>query len=194
MRMRETVIGILLLAAVCLATGVVAQTKGEQPVRVFIKTTEPHSYAVIKHKGPFTDLPAVLTRLTAEVTAGNYQVCGAPTAMFITPPENTAPKDLIWQVMIPVVNPSVMGNIEFDKLGFQFGDALTVAYIYHIGPYEKVNDTYKVLFDHAKRNQYVIKGYPLEVYWSDPNKTPKEKLVTEVQVPIEEKKIPGIVR
>jgi effector-binding domain-containing protein len=63
-----------------------------------------------------------------------------------------------------------------------------------VGPYEKINDTYKVLFDHAKRNQYVIKGYPHEVYWSDPGKTPKEKLVTEVQIPIEEKKVPGIVR
>jgi effector-binding domain-containing protein len=194
MRKRGIVVLALLIAMVCAAAGVLAETKNEQPVRVFIKTTEPRSVAVIKHKGPFTDLPTLMTKLMTEVESGGHMVCGAPMAMFVTPPETTAPKDLIWQVMVPVVNPAVMGKIEFDKLGFQFQDAITVTYIYHVGPYEKVNDTYKVLFDHAKRNQYVIKGYPLEVYWSDPARISKEKLVTEVQVPIEEKKIPGIVR
>lgn len=194
MRMREIAVLVLLLAVVCAATTVLAEGKVEQPVRIYIKTTEPHSYAIIKHKGPFTDLPTLLAKLMTEMNGGSYQVCGAPAAMFITPPENTAPKDLIWQVMIPVVNPGVMGQVEFDKLAFQYGDPITVAYIYHFGPYEKINDTYKAIFDHAKRNQYVIRGFPHEVYWSDPATTPKEKLVTEIQIPIEQKKVPGVVR
>lgn len=194
MRMREFAVLALLLGVVCIAAGALAETAAEQPVRIYIKTTEPHSYAIIKHKGPFADLQTVMAKLMAEVGGGNYHVCGAPAAMFITPPENTAPKDLVWQVMIPIVNPGVMGQVEFDKLAFQYGDPITVAYIYHIGPYEKINDTYKVIFDHAKRNQYEIRGFPHEVYWNDPAKTPKERLVTEVQIPIEQKKVPGIVR
>ena len=52
----------------------------------------------------------------------------------------------------------------------------------------------KILFDWAKRNGYNIQGFPVEVYWSDQVKTPKEKLVTEIWIPIEEKKTPNMVR
>jgi effector-binding domain-containing protein len=66
-----------------------------------------------------------------------------------------------------------------------------VAYTYHIGPYENVAETYDLLFGWAARNQYKIVGPPVEVYWGDPEQTPREKLVTEIWLPVEEKKIPG---
>lgn len=188
MRSKGVAVVAVLLAAAMLATAVPAQTQNEPKVKVYIKKTEPHSVATMRHKGPFADLPGVMTALAGEVDKGGYLQAGPVMAMFITPPENTAPKDLEWQVMIPVTEPGPLGKAQFDKMSFQYLDPLTVASTYHIGSYDTVSEAYKTLFDWAKLNRYPIKGFPMEIYWSDPAKVPKDKLVTEVWLPIEERK------
>jgi len=193
MRNRGTAVVAVLLAAALLATAVLAQTKDEPTVRVYIKKTESHNVATMKHRGPFTDIPTVIAALVSDVDKGGYLPAGPVMAMFITPPENTPPKDLEWQVMIPIARPGALGPAQFDKLSFQYLDPMTVATTYHIGSYDTVNAAYKTLFDWAKVNKYPIKGYPMEIYWSDPAKVPKDKLVTEVWLPIEERK-PTAVR
>jgi len=170
------------------------EPKINTPSRVYIKDTEPHSVAIMPHQGPYTDLSAVITKLMGEVARGGYSQAGPIMAMFISNPETTKPSDLKWQVMIPVAYPGQMGQVVNDKMGFQFMDRMHVAYIYHIGPYEKIADTYKILFDWAKTNDYKIESFPLEIYWSDPAKTPSDKQVTEIWVPIEEKTSPGLLK
>jgi effector-binding domain-containing protein len=184
----------LVLAIACIVANAYAEQKIDTPTRVYMKKTEPHSVAIMAHKGPFTDMSAVTTKLVGELDKGGYSQAGPIMAMFLNSPENTPQKDLKWQVMIPVAYPGPMGMPDNDKLGFTYSDSYYVAYIYHIGPYEKVNDSYQILFDWAKRANYKILGNPVEIYWSDPSKTPKEKTVTEIWIPIEEKKTPGLMK
>jgi effector-binding domain-containing protein len=189
--MRESrAFGLWLAVAVVLAVtcAYAVPPKIDTPTRVYIKDTEPHSMAVMPHQGPYTDLATVITKLVGELDRGGYSQAGPIMAMFINPPETTPAKDLKWQVMIPVAYPGPIGQIANDKLGFQVMEPMHVAYIYHIGPYAKIGDTYKILFDWAKTNQYKIEAYPIETYWSDPAKTPADKQVTEVWIPIPEKK------
>ena len=188
MRNRSVLILAVVLAAAVFATAVLAQTGSTPAVKVYIKKTEPHTVAVIKHKGPFTEVPTVMASLMGEIDKGGYLSAGPVMAMFITPPENTPAKDLQWQVMIPVVAPGPLGQPQFDKLGFQYLDPATVAFTFHVGSFDTVNEAYKTIFAWAKTNNYTIRGYPMEIYWSDPAKVPKDKLVTEVMVPIEEKR------
>jgi AraC family transcriptional regulator len=179
----------VLVAVICFATCAIAETPGNPTAAVRVKKTEPRTVATMRHKGPFTDLSTVIAKLMAEIQKGGYLTAGPVMCLFYNSPENTAQKDLDWQVMIPVINPGPLGKPPYDQLGFQFSDATNVAYIYHVGPYDKINDTYRVLFDWAKRNGYTIKGFPVETYWSDPNTTPKEKLVTEVYTLVDERRV-----
>jgi DNA gyrase inhibitor GyrI len=189
MRKSRTLALCFAAAAVLAASAAFAiEPKIDTPTRVYLKDTEPHSVAVMPHQGPYTDLPTVITKLVAEVDRGGYSPAGPIMAMFVSNPETTPAKDLKWQVMIPVAYPGPIGQIANDKMGFQRLDPMHVAFIYHIGPYEKINDTYKILFNWASTNQYKIESYPLEVYWSDPAKTPKDKQVTEIWIPIQERK------
>ncbi|MFZ1946309.1 MAG: GyrI-like domain-containing protein [bacterium] len=187
-------VAVLLVAVLAVAAASQAQTKDEGIAKVLIKKTEPRTVAVWKHKGPYTDMAAVVTKLTGELDKGGHAMAGPVMCMFLTNIETTPAQDLLWQVMIPVVNPGVFGKVEPDKMGFQYSDAMSVAFTFHVGPYETLNESYKTLFDWAKRNQYKVQGFPIEVYWNDPNRTPKEKLVTEIWMPVEEKRVPGIVR
>jgi AraC family transcriptional regulator len=194
MRNARLAVAIFLVAVLAVAAMAQAETKGEGGPKVLIKKTEPRSVAVWKHKGPYTDMATVITKLTGELNSSGHAMAGPVMCMFLSNVETTPAQDLLWQVMIPVVNPGMFGKAELDRMGFQYSDAMPVAYTFHIGPYETVNESYKTLFDWAKRNQYKVQGFPIEVYWNDPNKTPKEKLVTEIWMPIEEKKVPGVVR
>jgi effector-binding domain-containing protein len=194
MRSARLTVVVVLAAVLAVAASSYAQTKGDLSSKVMIKKTEPHTMAVLKHKGPYTDLGTVTARLMSEVDKGGHAAAGTVMCMFLNNIETTPAQDLVWQVMVPVVNPGVLGKADLDKVGFQYSDAMFVAYTFHVGPYETINGSYKELFDWAKRNQYKVQGFPIEVYWADPNKTPKEKLVTEIWMPVEEKKVPGIVR
>jgi effector-binding domain-containing protein len=192
--MKKSSVCVLCIAAVVIlvaAWAYAAEPKVETPTRVYIKDTEPHSVAIMPHQGPYTDVPTVITKLAGELGRGGYSQAGPIMAMFVSNPETTPQKDLKWNIMIPVAYPGQMGQPVNDKMGFKFMDKMHVAYIYHIGPYEKIGETYKILFTWAAANSYKIESFPLEIYWSDPAKTPSDKQVTEIWIPIEEKTTPG---
>lgn len=56
--------------------------------------------------------------------------------------------------------------------------------VMHIGPYDTVGDTYRVLKQHAEDNGLSIKGMGHEVYISDPRRTAPEKLKTIVRMQV----------
>jgi effector-binding domain-containing protein len=171
------------------ASGQEADEKDEvTPAKVHLKRTEPRTMATLKHQGPFSDIPQMMSNLTSEIDEGDRYAAGPPMVAYFNSPDQVPENELIWQVMIPVVNPGQFRQIEMDKLGFSYMNAALVAYAYHIGSYETVGETYGLLFAWASRNDYEIAGPPMEIYWSDPEDTPEERLVTELWLPVKEKK------
>jgi effector-binding domain-containing protein len=148
----------------------------------------------MSHKGSFDAVPNVITSLTKAMANDTRLLAGPIMIIYYSDPQEVAEKDLLWEVWIPVANPGTFGKAGLNKMSFKYLDAMFVAYTYHIGPFETAGKTYEMLFDWAARNQYEVVGPPLEVYWSDPAVTAAEKLVTEIWLPVEEKKIPGIVK
>lgn len=161
------------------------------PMRVHLKRTEPRTIATMKHTGSFNALPRVIDDLIGKITDGDHLVAGPVMVVYYSDPRQVPEAELLWEVWIPVARPGPFGSAENDRIAFKYLDAMFVAYTYHIGPYESVAEGYEVLFGWAVRNQYKTVGPPVEVYWSDPEQTPPEKLVTEIWLPVEEKKIPG---
>jgi hypothetical protein len=67
------------------------------------------------------------------------------------------------------------------RVSWREGRALQVM---HVGPYEKLGDTYRSVFGEAENRGYRVKGSCHEVYLSDPRRTAPENLKTIVRVPI----------
>ena len=54
----------------------------------------------------------------------------------------------------------------------------------HIGPYQKVGDTYRRMAVWAKENGVALEGRSYECYISDPGEVDADELITEVLVPV----------
>lgn len=54
----------------------------------------------------------------------------------------------------------------------------------HVGPYDKLPQTYDALFKWVAENGHEVGGPPFESYIEDPGSTPMEKVRTEVLIPL----------
>lgn len=179
------------LIAVLLATGFAQENKDVLPQvtrEFYTKKIEPRTVATITHKGPFSEIPAVIEKLMGEIERGKHHVAGPVMVIFHTPAEGKAESERVWEVAIPIVTPGRLGGTEYDKVQFRFMDAADVVYGYHIGPRDKINDLYVRAFDWIKKMGYEVKGSPIEVYWTEPTKISSEDLVTELWIFISGKK------
>ena len=70
----------------------VAATKPDAATRVYLKYTEPHSYAVMSHTGPYTELATVIGKLAADMDKGGYLQAGPIMTGFISNVETTPAK------------------------------------------------------------------------------------------------------
>jgi effector-binding domain-containing protein len=181
MRRTRFVLPATLLLILCLAASAVCQGA---PVKVHRKTTEPRTVAYIKHKGPYSGIPAAIDELYAEVAKGGYHICGPLMTVYYNDPGQTPESELLWDVRIPVTNPGSMLAVEDGNLGFGLQDPAYVAYTYHVGPYATVGDSYGVLLDWARTNRYDITGFITEVHWGPDD---ADSPVTEIWLPVREK-------
>jgi effector-binding domain-containing protein len=163
----------------------------EPPVKIHLKHTEPRTVATMMHKGSFEHVPRVIGKLMADITEGGHLVAGPVMIVYVNDPNEAPEEEYLWEVWVPVARPGVFGKAENDEMGFKYLDIMFVAYMYHIGPYETVGESYNLLFEWAQRNKYNMIGPPVEVYWSDAAQSPQEDLVTEIWLPVAEKTIPG---
>jgi AraC family transcriptional regulator len=184
---------LLLTTGLTASAGVTKTDKAppEAPVKIHLKYTEPRTVATMRHQGSFEHIPEVIGNIMTEITKGDHLVAGPIMIVYYNDPAEVPEEEYLWEIWIPVVRPGTFGRVENDVMGFRYLDTMFAAYIYHVGPYETVGESYDMLFEWAARNEYDMAGPPVEVYWSDPEQTTGEKLVTEIWLPVLEKKIPG---
>ncbi len=194
MNWRRLTAFVVLLGVIGMCTCVLAEEGATKKRSVYLKNTEPRLVATMKHQGPYDDIPGVVAKLTAGIEKGNHLQAGPLMIMYYNSPQNVSASELIWAVAIPVVTPATIGSGDMDEMGFKVLESMFVAYAHHVGPYEKVGDTFDKVFDWIEMNKYPLSGFPVEVYWSDPETTPAKELVTEVWLPIRERETPGIKR
>jgi AraC family transcriptional regulator len=60
----------------------------------------------------------------------------------------------------------------------------TVAVAWHVGPYDRLGDTYRALETWIAEQGRAISGPMWEVYWTDPDSAPPEEWRTEIVVPV----------
>jgi effector-binding domain-containing protein len=157
-----------------------------EPKMIFgIKTTEPQVVAFARFKGPF-QIPAAIADLARWIEEQGYSKIGPPLTLYYSNQDTTPEEKLEWEVQF-AIGDAVAGERLAPKedKGVKRVKPITVAYTYYRGPYEQVGPAYGALYQWMEKKGYRIAGAAREINWSDEATTPPEKLMTEIQFPIQ---------
>ena len=136
--------------------------------------------ASIRVKGPYTRISEAFKILVAWLIQRQATVEGPPFGIFYNSPEDTEPENLDWEIGFPISG-EVEGN---ETVSVRLMPEKLSITALHRGSYEKINETYQKIYQYASSNNYTPEGPIIEMYLSDPAKTPPDKLLTKIVVPV----------
>lgn len=157
--------------------------QGGPPVDVTIKQLDEQRVAFMRHVGPYHEVGPTWERLC--MWAGQKGLMGPNVRMLgicHDNPEITPPDKIRYDACI-VVDSSLQAEGE---VGVQTVAGGEYAIVVHKGPYENLTQTYMQLYGQWLPSQgREIRSSPcFEVYLNDPQSTPPEELLTEINVPL----------
>ena len=105
-----------------------------------------------------------------------------PMSIYINDPNTTEKENLLTDVGI-FVSKEFNGKNDVNCRKFEGGKFLSTTYI---GPYSSLSQAYDCVYKHLTQQGLIVRDAPpMEMYWSDPNKTPQDEQKTEILIPIE---------
>ncbi len=156
----------------------------ELNMNVTIKQLEKTLVAYVAHQGPYQECgqawDILCTALAPEgLLGGDAKMIGVS----YDDPDITAPEKIRYDACVSVSESFVTDDIAFKTLA---GGKYAVTT--HIGPYEKLNETYQKFFGQwLSQSSYESADKPcLEIYLNDPESTEPEDLITDIYLPLEE--------
>ena len=157
-----------------------------QDLAVTVKDVDPFAYCAIDHKGPFSDMTAVIGRLVGAMQAQGLfpQVRGPVVGVYHNSPADTGAGDLSWEIGFIVTaqatpQPPLVKRVWEHK---------TVAAAMHIGPYDKSGAAIEKVMAWLEAEGYEPDGPILERYLDqNPMAVKPEELRTEIWVPCKKK-------
>jgi len=150
---------------------------------VQIKDQKAFFYAYLECTGPYTQMSAKIGEfMQAYFGQGLGSFSGVMT-VYINAPGQVPEAELKWRIGTPI-GKETEPKAPLKKDVFDFPK---VAVGLHVGPYEKVHETYAKIQGYIAQNGWQIAGPPLEMYLNNPQDTPPEKLQTEITIPVMKK-------
>lgn len=160
---------------------------GDEPMDVEIKTIEPMRVAFVRHVGPYDQVGSAWDKLCTQLGKEGY--LGSQSSFIgicYDDPEVTAPEKIRYDACITVDESFVPTG----EISVQIIAGGEYAVTTHIGPYDKLGQTYSKLFGQwLIQSRRRFRSEPsLEFYLNDPDSTEPEDLLTDIYLPLEEKK------
>jgi AraC family transcriptional regulator len=157
---------------------------GGKPMNVKIEKMEPMRVAFVRHVGPYNEVSVAWDKLCTIL--GKEGLLG-PGTKFIgicyDDPEVTPPEKIRYDACVTVGNDfQPQGDI-----GVQTISGGEYAVVTHIGPYNKLGQTYAKLFGRwLPQSGRELRSEPgLEFYLNSPESTEPKELLTDIYVPLE---------
>ncbi len=153
---------------------------------VTIKQVEPFPYCAISHRGPYTDMTAVIGDLVDAMEAQGLlvRIRGPLVGIYYNSPADTPPEELSWEAGFVVEAqtttrpPLMLKTWEYE----------TVAAATYVGPYEEIGPAIGKIMASIAARGYEAEGPVLERYLDEKPETVKpEELRTEIWVPCRKK-------
>ena len=173
------VLSAALLSGLALAAAGTAQD-------VTVKDVEPFPYCAVIHKGPYTDMTAVIGELIAAMQAQGLfpQIRGPMVGVYYNWPGDTKPEDLSWEAGFAI---AAQATPEL-PLVKKVWEHKTVAVALHVGPYDKGGAVVEKVMAWVAAHGYEAAGPVLERYLDmNPMAVKPEDLRTEIWVPCKKK-------
>ena len=153
-------------------------------IEVTVKNVEPVTAASISMKGPYTQITEAFGKLFGWIGEKGLVPSGPPMGVFFNAPGEVPDEQLLWEIRSPVAGDVRTSGPDERGLGVKRVDEMQVASTMHRGPFDQVGATWDAITRWIADNGYQIVGPGIEVYLSDPEKTPPEELLTEVRFPV----------
>jgi effector-binding domain-containing protein len=150
---------------------------------VQVKDQTPFDYAYLDCAGSFQQIPAKIMDFMGAFFKQGLRPAGAMFAMYFNSPQEVPEAELKWLIGMP----TAAGAAPAEPLKKSRFDYPKVAVVLHIGPYDKVSETYAKLMAHIDANGWKPAGPALEKYLDNPQTTAPEKLRTEIAMPVARK-------
>lgn len=147
------------------------------------KKLEKKQVAYISFKGTYEEVPVLLGEVVGFIMAKGLQMVGPPFGIYFNSPQEVKEEDLMYEIAIPFAGEAEEGRRVKIKI---IPEQLVISTVYK-GPYSECGMALGTLAQYAYKNGYEIVGPPMEIYLSDPNETPENELVTEVNFPVVKK-------
>ena len=150
---------------------------------VQIKDQTIFAYAYLDCVGPFAQIPQKMMEFMGAFFKQGLKPAGGPFAIYFNDPRQVPEAELKWLIGMPIapgaapVEPLKKGEFNHPK----------VAACLHVGPYDKVGETYAKMMTFIDQNGWKVAGPAMEKYVDNPQMVAPEKLRTELVLPVEKK-------
>ncbi|MCX6566760.1 MAG: GyrI-like domain-containing protein [Candidatus Aminicenantes bacterium] len=150
---------------------------------VQIKDQMPFVYAYLECSGSFSQISGKIGEFMNAYFGQGLNPSEALFAIYFNTPGQVPEAELKWLIGMPV-SADVTPAAPLQKGEFKYPK---VASCIHIGPYEKVGETYAKMMAYISQNGWNIAGPAMEWYLDNPMAVAPENLRTEVILPVEKK-------
>ena len=157
------------------------------PIKATLKRTESGLVAFLAVKGHYSLIPTSFGKLYGWIFEKGYKPFGPAITVYYNIPGEVPVNELRWELRSRIAGEIAPNGPDENGLGVKRVESIQVASTLHIGPYEKLEGTYRSLMEWVDKNGYLTVGPPEELYFNDPGKTPPEELRTEIQFPVKKK-------
>lgn len=145
---------------------------------------EPMTIAFISMQGPYSEIPKCFAMLYDYVTENGWTPCGPPHGVYLTKPGETPEDQARWELWAPIAEEEAERGPDKLGLGIRRLDRRTMIAGLHVGPYEKLHETYQPLMDWVDKHGYEVVGPPEEIYLTGPDESEPAQLRTDVMYPV----------
>jgi AraC family transcriptional regulator len=183
--MKTTFVRMLLWGLLALAAAAAAPLRA-QDLDIAIKDVQPFTYCAIPHKGPYTDMTAVIGQLVGGMQAQGLfpQIRGPMVGIYYNWPGDTKPEDLSWEAGF-IISAQASPTPPLVK---KVWEHKTVAIAVHVGPYDKAGLAIEKMTAWLAAEGYEAGGPVLERYLDrNPMAVKPEELRTEIWIPCRKK-------
>lgn len=147
---------------------------------ITVKKVEATRVAAINEQGPYEEMGKVLAELYGWLSDKGIQPAGPPFGIFYDDPSEVAPEKLRYKICFPL-SQNIQGD---DRIKIETIPAIEAASIIHKGPYSEVGPAWEKLSKWIEKEGYQWAGAGREIYLNDPENTPEDELLTEIQIPV----------
>jgi AraC family transcriptional regulator len=148
-----------------------------------IKDQKAFFYAYLEVTGPYSQMSAKIGEFMNAYMSQGLGGFGGIMAVYLNMPAQVPEAELKWRIGMPI-GKEAEPAAPLKKDVFDFPK---VAHSVHVGPYERVHETYAKMTAYLEKNGWKIVGPPYEMYLDNPEEVAPEKLRTEITMPVEKK-------